>query len=109
MGLMGFCKILRSCGFCENLRFPVVFCENPHRRSAVIPAKKRKSAKVSENLRKTATLAPFVPFNLSLSVPPEGGCQTSPELLETPQTPRISPNFPGSSSATSPELSHYGL
>ena len=29
----------------------------------------RKSAKISENLRKTANLAPFVPFSLSLLIP----------------------------------------
>ena len=61
----------------ENLRFPPVFCENLCFQNAVIPRK----AKISENLRKTANLAPFVPFSLSLLAPPSfdgfggfGGC-----------------------------------
>ena len=45
-------------GFCENLRFPAVFCKNLRPRNAVIPKK-------SENQRKTANLA-----HLSLLVCP---------------------------------------
>ena len=65
-------------GFCEKLRFPAksaVSCGFP-RKSA--PPKccnsqeKRKSAKISENLRQTANLAPFVPFSLSLLFPLSG-------------------------------------
>ena len=53
-------------GCCENLRFPAVFCENLRLRNAVLARKSanlQKSAKISE---KTANLAPFVPFSLSL-------------------------------------------
>ena len=64
-------------GFCENLRSPAksaVSCENL-RKSA--PPKcynsqeRRKSAKISENLRNTANSARFVPFSLSLLIPLE--------------------------------------
>ena len=48
-------------GFCENLRFPAVFGENLRLPNAVIPRK-------SENLWKTANLAPFVPCSLSLLI-----------------------------------------
>ena len=68
MGQTGFCKNLRfSAVFCENLRFPAVFCENLRLQNAVIPRKsenQQKSAKISE-------FRAFVPFSLSLLVPPE--------------------------------------
>ena len=75
MGQTGFCEnLLFPAGFCENLRFPVVCCETLRLRNAVIPRKSEKYAKISENLRKkkktTANLAPFVPFSLSLLIPP---------------------------------------
>ena len=70
MGQTGFCKNLRfSAVFCENLRFPAVFCENLRLQNAVIPRKsenQQKSAKISE----TAKISAFVPFSLSLLVPP---------------------------------------
>ena len=53
-------------GFCENLQVSAVFCDNLRFRNAVIPRKKRTSAKISENQRKSANLAPVVPFSLSL-------------------------------------------
>ena len=69
MGQTGFCEDLRfSAVFCENLRFPAVFCENLRSQDTVIPRK-------SENLQKSAKiceLAPFVPFSLSLLIPPDG-------------------------------------
>ena len=57
-------------GFCENLRFSAKICG--FLRFSAPPKccnsqEKRKSAKISENLRKTANLAPFVPFSLSPS------------------------------------------
>ena len=58
----------KICGFCENLRFPAVLCENLRLRNAVIPM-----AKICKNLRKTkktAYLVPFLPFSLSLLFPP---------------------------------------
>ena len=71
MGQTGFCKNLRfSAVFCENLRFPAVFCENLRLQNAVIPRKsenQQKSAKISEKCEFRA----FVPFSLSLLVPPE--------------------------------------
>ena len=77
MGQTGFCEDLRfPAGFCENLRFPAVLCENLRLRNAVIPRtseNQRKSAKIWEKLRKTAKLAPFVPFSLSLLIPPDFG------------------------------------
>ena len=61
----GFCGFLRksavSCGFLRNSAPPK--CCNSQ--------EKRKSAKISENLRKTANSAPFVPFSLSLLMPPD--------------------------------------
>ena len=54
-------------GFAEFTGFCwAVFCDNLCFRNAVTPTKKRKSANNSENLRKkkTANLAPFVPFSL---------------------------------------------
>ena len=50
-----------SCGF---LRKSAVSCENLRLRNAVIPRK-------SESLRKSANLAPYIPFSLSLLIPPE--------------------------------------
>ena len=66
-------------GFCKNLRFPEVFCDNLQfsakglrLQNAVIP---RKSRKISKNQRKSAkqkkTLALSVPFSLSLLIPLE--------------------------------------
>ena len=70
MGQTGFCEILRfPAVFCEILRFPAVFCENLRLPNAVLPRKSENLQKISENLRKTANLAPFVPFSLSLLVP----------------------------------------
>ena len=58
----------------ENLRFPAVFCENLHLPNAAKYRKseyQQKSMKISEKLQKTtANLAPFVPFSLSLLIPP---------------------------------------
>ena len=70
-------------GSCENLRFPAVFCENLRCTSQ----EKRKSAKINGDLRKTANLAPFVPFSLSLLIPPRKKrgaptCQHKPEVLK---------------------------
>ena len=62
---------MKQTGFCANLRFPAVFCENLRPRNAVIPRKSedlRKSAKISEKLRISHM---FVPFSLSLLFPPE--------------------------------------
>ena len=68
MGQMGFlpakiCGLLRFsakiCGFLQKSALPKC-CDSQE---------KRKSAKNSENLRKTANLAPFVPFSLSLLLP----------------------------------------
>ena len=68
MGQTGFCENLAV--FCENLRFPAVFCENPRLRSARIPRKKsenlQKSAEICE--KKTANSARSVPFSLSLFI-----------------------------------------
>ena len=59
------CGFLRksavSCGFLRKSAPPK--CCNSH--------EKRKSAKISENLRKTAKSARFVPFSLSLLIPLE--------------------------------------
>ena len=72
-GQTGFCKILQfPAVFCENLQFPAVFCENLRLPNAVISWKaERKSAKISgiSNLWKTANLALFVLFSLSLLIP----------------------------------------
>ena len=70
MGQTGFCENLRFPAVCcENLRFPAVFCENLRLRSAVCNSQeKQKSAKISENLRKTANSARFAPFSLSLLI-----------------------------------------
>ena len=58
MGSTGFCRILR-------------FLRKPAPPKCCNSQEKRKSAKISENLRKTANSAPFVPFSLSLLVPLE--------------------------------------
>ena len=72
MGQTGFCKNLRfSAVFCENLRFPAVFCENLRLRNAVIPRKSENQQKSAKICEKTANSAPFVPFSLSLLIPPE--------------------------------------
>ena len=59
MGQTGSAKI---CGF---LRFSAKICGFLRLRNAVIPRK----AKSSKDQRKTANLAPFVPFSLSLLLP----------------------------------------
>ena len=70
MGQTGFCEKLRfSAVCCENLRFPAILCEDQRFRSAVTPRKTENPVKISEALRKTANLAPFVPFSLSLCFP----------------------------------------
>ena len=56
-------KLNGTNGFLQN---SAVFCENLRLRNAVIPRKKRKSAKIC---KKTANSAPFVPFSLSLLIP----------------------------------------
>ena len=48
-------------GFCENLRFPAVFCENLRRRNAVIPTK-------GENLQKSAIICEKLRIWLRLSL-----------------------------------------
>ena len=53
-------------GFCKNLRFPARKSAPP---KCCNSQEKRKSAKISENLRKTANSARFVPFSLSLLIP----------------------------------------
>ena len=64
-------------GFCENLRFSAVsakicgFLRKSAPPKCYKSQEERKSAKISENLRKTANLAPFVPFSLSLLIPLE--------------------------------------
>ena len=60
MGQTGFCIILRfPAVFCEALRFPALVCANLHLQNGAFPRK-------SENLKKSASLAPFVRFSLSL-------------------------------------------
>ena len=56
-------------GFCENLRFPAVCCENLRPRSAVIPRKSENLQKSARICEKTANSARFVPFSLSLLLP----------------------------------------
>ena len=56
-------------GFCENLRFPAVFCENLHLRNAIVPRRSEDLQKSAKICKKTANLAPFVPFSLSLLIP----------------------------------------
>ena len=72
MGQTGFCEI---CGFpvvfCENLRFPVVFCENLRLRNAEISQNSENQQQSAKIHKKTANSAPFVPFGLSLLVPPD--------------------------------------
>ena len=61
-------------GFCENLRSPVKICgflQKSAPPKCYNSQEKRKSAKISENLRKTANSARFVPFSLSLLIPLE--------------------------------------
>ena len=65
MGQTGFSENLQFPAVsCENLRFPAVFCENLRLRNAVIPRK-------GENLQKSAKNCEFVPFSLSLLIPPD--------------------------------------
>ena len=54
-----------------SLQKSVVFCEDLHLRNAIIIPRKSENWKNQINLRKTANLAPFVPFRLSLLVPLE--------------------------------------
>ena len=58
------------------LRKPAVSCENLRLPNAIITRNSGTSAKISENLRKTANLAPFVPCSLALLIP-----------LDSPQWP----------------------
>ena len=71
-----------SAKFCENLRFPEVFCERPRLPNAVNSGK-------SDNLRETVNLALFLPFSLYLFIPPEfwvANCQTAlPRGLKFPE------------------------
>ena len=60
---------MEQTGFCENLRFPAVFCENLHLQNAVMS--KKKSENQQKSAREIANSALFVPFSLSLLVPPE--------------------------------------
>ena len=55
-------------GFCENLRFPAVFCENLRLRNAVLPRKSENQQQSAKICKKTANLAPLVPFSLSLLI-----------------------------------------
>ena len=91
-------------GFCEHLRFPAVFCGNLQKsavscdflrksalscgflRNSALPKccssqEKRKSAKISE---KTANLAPFVPFSLSLLIPQLRKCKVQQQVTPFP-------------------------
>ena len=54
----------------ENLQFPELLRKSAPPQCCSFQ-EKRKSATISENLIKTANLAPFVPFSLSLLVPPD--------------------------------------
>ena len=57
---------------CNRNLHHILHCEkNLRLRNAVIPRKRRRSAKLSDDPRKTANLAPFVPFSLSLLIPLE--------------------------------------
>ena len=68
MGQTDFCKNLQfSAKICENLRFCAVFCENLRLQYAVIPRKSENQQKSAKNCEFRA----FVPFSLSLLVPPE--------------------------------------
>ena len=63
MGQTGFCENLRfRAVFRENLRFPAVFCASEMLQFSG-------KAKICKNQRKTANLAPFVPFSLFLLIP----------------------------------------
>ena len=88
MGQTGFCKNLRfPAVFCENLRFPAVFCENLRLHNAGIARK----AKISKNLRKSAKnceFRAFVPFSLSLLVPPDLQRSLRPSGPKTPKKSR---------------------
>ena len=90
MGQTGFCQNLRfPAVFCENLRFPAVFCEDLRLRNASYiyiynSREKRKSAKISENLRKKRRiwlrLFLWVWFVLSFPLTRGAGarCRTTP-------------------------------
>ena len=60
----------KFCGFLQKSG-NAVFCEDLRLWDAVISRKGENLQKISENLRKTANLAPFVPFGLSLLIPRE--------------------------------------
>ena len=71
MGETGFCKNLRfSAVSCENLRFPV-FCANLRLPNPLIYRASRKSAKICKNLRKCAFRVRFLPFAVSLLARPD--------------------------------------
>ena len=71
MGQRGFCENLRfPAVFCENLRFPAVFCENLRPRNAVV-TRKSKNLQTLRKSAKNCESRAFVPFSLSLLVPPD--------------------------------------
>ena len=107
---------------CAFLRKSAVFCKNLHFPNALFFRKRRESARISENLRKSVFglgLPPWVrplertlisrlflknTFRLEMTLACRWeGAGLPRSFWNLPALPRVSPNFPRSSSAPSPK------